>query len=631
MMNLQLLESEVSSLSVDSFSSSTALETDVEQARSILHKTFGYLNFRGRQEEIITHVLAGRHAVVLMPTGGGKSLCYQIPALVRNGVGIVVSPLIALMKDQVDALKQAGVRAAYLNSSLPANEARAVEEGLRRNEFDLVYVAPERVMMDSFQYLLQEIDVALFAIDEAHCVSQWGHNFRPEYAELSILHKRYPHIPLIALTATADAATRKDIFERLGVNDAKMFVSGFDRPNISYKVVDKNSPKTQLLAFIKSEYAGESGIVYCQTRNKVEEIAEWLSSEGIGAVPYHAGLDARVREKHHTQFIQEENVVVVATVAFGMGINKPNVRFVAHLDLPRTLEAYYQETGRAGRDGLPAAAFMTYGLSDVVETKYRIMSSELDDRQKRIEFQKFEALLGFCESVTCRRKVLLSYFGEGDSIKDSCSNCDLCLSPVKTWDGTTAAQKALSAVYRTGQQFGVGYLIDVLTGKRTERIEQYKHDQIKTFGVGADLQKSDWHAIFRQLVAGGYLSVDMAGHGGLRLHKRSEPLLKGEETISFRELVKTKEGKEAKKGSKSSPAHTISDDEQNSWQMLRDKRLALSREQNVPPYVIFHDTTLLEMLRRKPTSLLEMSKIPGVGDSKLQKYGQVFLDVIAEF
>lgn len=612
-------------MNLDLYSASTFVEevSDLQEARLVLHKIFGYPDFRGKQEEIIEHVLAGQNAVVLMPTGGGKSLCYQIPALVRKGVGIVVSPLIALMKDQVDALKQAGVRAAYLNSSLPIGESRIIEDGLKRNEYDLVYVAPERVMMDSFQWLLGQIDVALFAIDEAHCVSQWGHNFRPEYAELSILHKRFPKIPMIALTATADTATRKDIFERLGIADAKMFVSGFDRPNITYKVVDKNSPKTQLLAFIKSEYAKESGIVYCQSRNKVEEIAAWLSDEGICAVPYHAGLDAKIRERNHIRFIQEENVVVVATIAFGMGINKPNVRFVAHLDLPRTLEAYYQETGRAGRDGLPAAAWMTYGLNDVVETKYRILSSELDERQKRIEFQKFEALLGFCENVQCRRKVLLSYFGE--TKETGCNNCDLCITPVKTWDGTTAAQKALSAVYRTGQQFGVGYLIDVLTGKKTERIEQYKHDQIKTFGVGADLQKGDWHAIFRQLVAGGYLSVDMEGHGGLRLHKKSEPVLKGEIKIEFRELTKFEKGKKATKAAKTA---SINDDEQDLWQLLRDKRLALSREQSVPPYVIFHDTTLLEMLQRRPKSLLEMSKIPGVGDTKLQKYGQIFLDVL---
>jgi ATP-dependent DNA helicase RecQ len=515
-----------------------------------------------------------------------------------------------------------------LNSSLPPGEAREREEGLRRNQYELVYVAPERVMMDSFQHLLARIEVALFAIDEAHCVSQWGHNFRPEYAELSILHKRFPKVPMIALTATADNATRKDIFDRLGLTDAKMFVSGFDRPNINYRVVDKNSPKNQLLAFIKSEYSNDSGIVYCQSRNKVEEIAAWLSTEGLSAVPYHAGLDARIREKHHVRFIQEENVVVVATIAFGMGINKPNVRFVAHLDLPRTLEAYYQETGRAGRDGLPAAAWMTYGLSDVVETKYRILSSELDERQKRIEFQKFEALLGFCESVRCRRSVLLSYFGEARDV--SCNNCDLCTTPIKTWDGTTAAQKALSAVYRTGQQFGVGYLIDVLLGKKTERIGQYRHDQIKTFGVGKDLQTGDWHAIFRQLVAAGYLSVDLEGHGGLRLHKRAESLLKGEEKILFRELVKIKESKKAAKAAKSSNSDILTDDQQELWQILRDKRLALSREQNVPPYIIFHDTTLLEMIHRRPTSLLEMSKLPGVGDSKLQKYGQIFLDVLAE-
>jgi ATP-dependent DNA helicase RecQ len=603
-------------------------ETELEQARIVLHKIFGYSDFRGRQEEVIEHVLGGKNAVVLMPTGGGKSLCYQIPALVRNGVGIVVSPLIALMKDQVDALKQAGVRAAYLNSSLPPGEAREIEEGLRRNEFELVYVAPERVMMDSFQNLLSRIEVALFAIDEAHCVSQWGHNFRPEYAELSILHKRFPRVPMIALTATADNATRKDIFDRLGLSDAKMFVSGFDRPNINYRIIDKNSPKNQLLAFIKSEYSNDSGIVYCQSRNKVEEIATWLSSEGITAVPYHAGLDQRIRERHHTRFIQEENVVVVATIAFGMGINKPNVRFVAHLDLPRTLEAYYQETGRAGRDGLPATAWMTYGLSDVVETKYRILTSELDERQKRIEFQKFEALLGFCESYLCRRSVLLSYFGEAR--EGSCSNCDLCTTPIKTWDGTTAAQKALSAVYRTGQQFGVGYLIDVLLGKKTERITQYKHDQIKTFGVGSDLQKGDWHAIFRQLVAAGYLSVDLEGHGGLRLAKRAEPLLKGEEKIMFRELLKIKESKKGTKGSKATKSDGLLDEQHVLWQLLRDRRLSLSREQGVPPYIIFHDTTLLEMIYRRPQSLLEMSKLPGVGDSKLQKYGQIFLDVLAE-
>jgi ATP-dependent DNA helicase RecQ len=602
-------------------------ESELEKARGILHTVFGYPNFRGRQEEIIGHLLAGGNAVVLMPTGGGKSLCYQIPAIARTGVGIVVSPLIALMKDQVDALQQAGVRAAFLNSSLTGLEVRAVEEGLRRNELDLIYVAPERVMMGSFQELLEEINVALFAIDEAHCVSQWGHNFRPEYAELSILHRRYPNIPIIALTATADAATRKDIFERLGITDAKMFVSGFDRPNISYKVVDKNNSKTQLLSFIKGTYAKESGIVYCQTRNKVEEIASWLQTEGIDAVPYHAGLEASIRERHHIRFIQEENIVVVATVAFGMGINKPNVRFVAHLDLPRTLEAYYQETGRAGRDGLPAAAWMTYGLSDVVETKYRILSSDLDERQKRIEFQKFEALLGYCESVRCRRSILLSYFGE--AAHGECNNCDLCHFPVKTWNGTTAAQKALSAVYRTGQQFGVGYLVDVLTGKKTERIEQYKHDQLKTFGVGADVSKADWHAIFRQLVAAGYLSVDMEGHGGLRLSKKSEPLLKGEQTIAFRELTKFTAAKKSG-GTKTTATSTVTVDEQDAWEMLREKRLQLSRRQNVPPYVIFHDTTLLEMLRRRPQSLLEMSKIPGVGDSKLQKYGQVFLDLLSE-
>jgi ATP-dependent DNA helicase RecQ len=594
-----------------------------EDPKHILNQVFGYSAFRGRQEEIINHVISGKHAVVLMPTGGGKSLCYQIPALVRQGTGIVVSPLIALMKDQVDALEQAGVKAAYLNSSLLPQEARRIEERLHRGQVDLLYVAPERVMTQSFQELLRQIDIAVFAIDEAHCVSQWGHNFRPEYAELSVLHSRFPRVPVIALTATADGPTRSDIFERLGLEDATLFVSGFDRPNITYRVVDKSNAKAQLLSLIKLEHATDAGIVYCQTRKRVDDTADWLSEQGVLALPYHAGLEADVRQCNHLRFIREEGVVMVATIAFGMGIDKPNVRFVAHVDIPRSLEAYYQETGRAGRDGLAATAWMAYGLVDVVETKSRIQSSDLDERQKRIEIQKFEALLGYCESLSCRRKVILTYFGEEPPTK--CANCDTCLKPPESWDGTEAAQKALSAVYRTGEKFGAGYLTDVLLGKATPRIKQWNHDQIKTFGVGAEFDKAQWFAIFRQLVAANFLSVDIEGHGGLRLNQSSSAILKGTTRIEFRrfESQPTSKTREASASSK-----TVHEDEKQLWEDLRYKRLSLSREQNVPPYVIFHDSTLLEMLRLKPTTLAEMARIPGVGAAKLEHYGQIFIDVI---
>jgi ATP-dependent DNA helicase RecQ len=598
-----------------------------EDPKHILRQVFGYSEFRGRQEEIINHVVSGKHAVVLMPTGGGKSLCYQIPALVRQGTGIVVSPLIALMKDQVDALEQAGIKAAFLNSSLAPQEARRIEERLYRGQVDLLYVAPERVMTESFQDLLAKIEIAIFAIDEAHCVSQWGHNFRPEYAELSVLHSRFPKVPLIALTATADGPTRNDIFERLGLKDATLFVSGFDRPNITYRVLDKSNAKAQLLSLIKSEHAGDAGIVYCQTRKKVDEIAEWLAEQGLLALPYHAGLESDVRQRHQTRFIREEGVVMVATIAFGMGIDKPNVRFVAHLDIPRSLEAYYQETGRAGRDGLPATGWMLYGLADVVETKSRIQSSELDERQKRIEMQKFEALLGYCESLSCRREVILSYFGEKPPLK--CANCDTCLKPPESWDGTEAAQKALSAVYRTGQVFGAGYLTDVLIGKLTPRIKEWNHQQIKTFGVGAEFSKTQWYAIFRQLVAAKYLSVDIEGHGGLKLNENSAAILKNNAQIKFRRIEEQSVSKSREP--KASSSAIVNEDEKRLWEDLRHKRLSLAREQNVPPYVIFHDSTLLEMLKTKPTTLSEMARIPGVGAAKLERYGQIFLDLIDAF
>jgi len=614
----------INDLEAEIFSLSGVSPSSVRKApKDFLHQVFGYSEFRGRQEEIINHVVSGKHAVVLMPTGGGKSLCYQIPALARQGTGIVVSPLIALMKDQVDALEQAGVKAAFLNSSLLPQEARSIEQRLYGGQLDLLYVAPERVMTESFQDLLGKIDIAVFAIDEAHCVSQWGHNFRPEYAELSVLHSRFPQVPVIALTATADGPTRKDIFERLGLKEATLFVSGFDRPNITYRVVDKSNAKAQLLSLIKLEHARDAGIVYCQTRRRVDEIADWLAEQGVLALPYHAGLESDIRQRNQLRFIREEGVVMVATIAFGMGIDKPNVRFVAHLDVPRSLEAYYQETGRAGRDGLPATAWMTYGLADVIETKSRIQSSDLDERQRRIELQKFEALLGYCESLLCRRKVLLNYFG--DDPPHRCANCDTCLKPPESWDGTQAAQKALSAVYRTGEMFGAGYLTDVLLGKLTPRIKQWHHHLIKTFGVGVEFTKTEWYAIFRQLVAANYLSVDIEGHGGLKLNKSSAAILKGTTKIQLRRMEtppvsKTREPM--------SSAKTISRDEEALWEDLRYKRLSLSREQNVPPYVIFHDSTLLEMLRRKPTTLAEMARIPGVGTAKLERYGQIFLDVI---
>ncbi|MGB8839781.1 MAG: DNA helicase RecQ, partial [Aliidongia sp.] len=498
-------------------------ESALDRAAEILHTVFGYETFRGLQREVIGHVLAGGDALVLMPTGGGKSLCYQIPALVRPGLGIVISPLISLMKDQVDALRQAGVRAAYLNSALAPGESRAIEEQLREGSLDLLYVAPERLVMPHFLDMLAQLPLALFAIDEAHCVSQWGHNFRPEYRQLTILHDRFPNVPRIALTATADGPTRKDIIDRLQLDQAEIFVAGFDRPNIAYRVVEKREAKNQLLEFLREEHPRDAGIVYCMSRRKVDEVADWLSGHGRLALAYHAGLDAETRQRHQDRFLKDEGVIVVATVAFGMGIDKPNVRFVAHLDVPRSLEAYYQETGRAGRDGLPATAWMTYGLGDVIQLKQMVSGSELDDRQKRVELQKLDALLGFCETATCRRQILLHYFD--DTLPGPCGNCDICSNPVQRWDGTVAAQKALSAVYRTGQRFGVQYVIDVLTGRETDRIIEWGHHLIKTFGVGKDMTRNAWASIFRQLVAGGYLAVDVEGHGGLRFGPKAVALV----------------------------------------------------------------------------------------------------------
>jgi ATP-dependent DNA helicase RecQ len=590
----------------------------------ILNTTFGYQSFRGRQQEIIEHVVAGGDCLVLMPTGGGKSLCYQIPALVRAGLGVVVSPLIALMKDQVDALRQAGVRAAALNSTLTPAEAAEIERDLRAGALDLLYVAPERLVTPRCLELLAATRLALFAIDEAHCVSQWGHDFRPEYLQLSILHERYPDVPRIALTATADGPTRRDIIERLGLGEAPVFAAGFDRPNIRYRVVPKREPRAQLWGFLEDEHPADAGIIYCQTRRKVDEIAAWLASRGRVALPYHAGLDAAARQSHQERFLKEEGVVVVATVAFGMGIDKPNVRFVCHLEVPKSLEAYYQETGRAGRDGLPADAWMTYGMADVIAALGLIEGGDAPERQRRIERQKLNALLGFCETARCRRQVLLGYFGEREHAP--CGNCDTCLEPVETWDGTVAAQKAISAVYRTGQRFGVGHLVDVLLGNRSERIAELGHDRLPTFGVGIELGKTEWQSVFRQLVAAGHLEPDPEGFGGLRVGESARAVLRGDTRVELRK--DPAEAKRVRARRSTSPA-LVEAAEAPLWERLRALRLELARAQGVPPYVIFHDATLLDMLRQRPRDLRAMAQIPGVGRSKLDRYGAQFLDVLA--
>ncbi|QFU75223.1 DNA helicase RecQ [Halioglobus maricola] len=592
----------------------------MKSAQNILRATFGYDNFRPPQDQIIDTVINGGDALVLMPTGGGKSLCYQIPALARPGCAVVISPLIALMQDQVSALRQLGVSAAFLNSTLPPDQAMQVEEDLVQGKLDLLYIAPERLNQQRCLALLERAPIALFAIDEAHCVSQWGHDFRADYLQLSLLHERFPQIPRIALTATADERTRAEIIQRLNLEEARQFIAGFDRPNIRYRISLKHNARQQLLRFLKEEHPEDAGIVYCLSRKKVEDTAFWLQEQGFKALPYHAGLDASIRADYQSRFLREDKVIMVATIAFGMGIDKPDVRFVAHLDMPKTVEAYYQETGRAGRDGEPANAWMVYGLQDVIKLRQMLDNSEGSEEHKRAEQHRLNAMLGLCEITSCRRQSLLAYFGEG--LSEPCGNCDTCLEPVDTWDGTEAARKALSAVYRTGQRFGVNHLIDVLRGSEGERIYQYDHHQLPTYGVGKDLDNNQWRSVFRQLVARGYLSVDLERFGALKLEEQCRPLLKGEEQIDLRRDVKQKSAKRTTRTS-------LPDDiDVALWEALRECRRGLAEEQGVPPYVIFHDRTLQEMCAALPRNKTAFGRLSGVGERKLEKYGELFIAVI---
>ncbi|MFL1405141.1 DNA helicase RecQ [Marinobacter sp. M1N3S26] len=589
----------------------------------VLHEVFGYESFRPLQGDIVRELVNGGNALVLMPTGGGKSLCYQIPAMVRPGTGIVISPLIALMQDQVAALQQLGVRAAFLNSTMGMEQAMDAENALLRGELDLLYCAPERLLQPRTLSLLEDASLSLFAIDEAHCVSQWGHDFRSDYLGLSILAERFAHVPRIALTATADERTRKEIAERLSLTDARHFISGFDRPNIQYRIAPKTNANKQLLDFIKAEHPDDSGIVYCLSRNKVDATARLLQQKGYTALPYHAGLPAEERARNQERFLREDGVIVVATIAFGMGIDKPDVRFVAHLDLPKSLEAYYQETGRAGRDGNPSTAWMVYGLQDVIKLRQMLEASQGNDHFKRVERQKLDAMLGLCEITTCRRQALLRYFG--DQLDAPCGNCDTCLVPPETWDGTDAVRKALSCVYRTGQRFGVNYVIDVLRGSENDRIRQAGHQTLSTWGIGTELSVNQWKSVFRQLVANGYLRADPEGYGALQLTEICRPVLRGEAALELRRDPERKVTRR-QDGDRRSRTQSISDPE--GWEALRQKRKELADEQGVPPFVIFHDTTLMEILERRPASLEEMSEVSGVGSAKLERYGAVFLAVL---
>jgi len=599
----------------------------LKNPKEVLYKVFGYKSFRGKQQEIIEHILKGNDALVLMPTGGGKSLCFQIPALCFDGITIVISPLIALMQDQVNALKQLGVRASVLNSTLNPEQSKLVEEQICRNELDLVYVSPERLNTDSFLTILKKSKISLFAIDEAHCVSQWGHDFRPEYTKFSRLKEFFPNIPRIALTATADEITRVDIIKNLNLENGKVFVSSFDRPNIEYTVKIKDNEKKQLLNFIKQQHQGDSGIVYCISRKRVEEVAEYLKKEGFNALPYHAGLNTKVREKNQEKFIKNESVIMVATIAFGMGIDKPDVRFVAHLDLPKSVESYYQETGRAGRDGLPSDAWMVYGLKDIVQLMQFIEKSTASAEQKRIEHQKLNSLIGYVEAINCRRKILLDYFGE--ELKDDCQNCDNCLQPPVTYDATVDVQKVLSCIYRTQTErygFGGGHIVNILLGKSDEKVKKFNHDKLSTFGIGKDVSEAQWKSIIRQVIILGFVDMDMQ-YSTLKTTPASNDVLRGKQKIELRKFIL--EGKiKLEKPARGRKSLLTADEDLELFNELKKLRLSIAREENMPPYIIFSDKTLIEMVNFKPETLDDMAEISGVGEHKLKKYGADFLKAI---
>ncbi|MBX5126195.1 DNA helicase RecQ [Rhizobium lentis] len=606
------------------FSAADALFSAGRAPLDVLKQIYGYSSFRGKQQQVVEHVVSGGDAAVLFPTGAGKSLCFQIPALCREGVGIVVSPLIALMRDQVEAMKQLGIRAAALNSSLSREEFVEVRRTLSAGKLDLLYVTPERILTDGFRELIAHEKIALFAIDEAHCVSQWGHDFRPEYRELGRLGEQYAGVPRIALTATADPHTRDDIVERLGLNDAEIFTTSFDRPNIAYEIVERDQARQQLLRFL-SGHKGNSGIVYCLSRAKVEDTAEWLNGQGIRALPYHAGMDRRLRDTNQDAFLKEENLCLVATVAFGMGIDKPNVRYVAHLDLPGSVEAYYQETGRAGRDGLPSEVWMAYGMADVIQRRRMIDEGNAADEIKRVERAKLNALLAICETASCRRQAILAHFGEAHA--GQCGNCDTCLKPVETWEGTEAAIKALAAVYRTGERFGAGHVIDVLVGNVNEKTERFGHIDMPVFGAGKDIPARTWQSVYRQLLAMGLIRIDHGAYGALKLEPEARAVFKHERQVFFRKDRPASE-RRTKKAERSERKSGLSGADGTLFEALRAERMSIAKSLGVPPYVVFPDTTLIAFATERPRSRKELLGISGVGQSKLERYGDAFLEII---